>query len=1256
MSNAGLEVLKSRLTRRSLIAVAVLLSMLLGFAILFWGLGQPRVFTWVAQKAATLSGGRLVLNGVAGDLWNRISIAKLYYEDDQRIIKVSALSLDWRGRALLERHLRVTRLRWQDARYESKSVNEPPPTLPASLRLPFDVRIDSVEGPLTFVTAGIPLRFDAIVLGLNQRGELYQLRLERVETPFGMLAGNVNLAADPPFDLAGRLSIKGERTDIRYGGGFEIGGMLEQIRVSGMLTAERQQITASAIVHPFSAIALRHFEAKALAFDPSSWRKSWPKAEIDLETVATFAEHGKAEATFRLINRAAGRIDEARLPLREATGLASGSIAAGSFREVAIDLGKAGAFTGSGGWADGSWRLALNTSRLNAKALHKQLITTRLAGSLIVSGDQQAQHVVAKLAQPDYALALEGAKRGDQLEITNATLLAKTARLQATGQLGLIGRRSFKLETRLAHFNPKRFGDFPQADINADINAHGTLADGSDARVRLKILKSTLRGYPLSGRADIAVAGLHIGNSVIDLILAGNTIRARGSMGGRNDRLKFDIAAPYLGRLGESFAGTLKAKGVLAGEWQEPSVQATVEARGLRATRAYRADRLSAEFNLAFQPNAPFAVTANAQDLKANDLEFDTLRIRSRGRTQSHRIEAALNGPQLAVTFAANGGWRKPTGWTGAIQRLTSTKPLSIEMTAPAALQIAPGQAALRGAALRVGQGALVLKSLTWREGVLRTEGRAFALSVEALLAALRQSPPAQFPLLVDADWNLQLGDEINGFLNVARRSGDVILKQPRVLALKLNRLDLRAEARRGLITAKIDVAGEQVGQVDGNLTTRVTRQHGRWGLPGVAPLAGTLRAQSDSIAWLSAFAKDALAVDGALNASLTIGGTVSKPLLRGTAVGSQLKIALPDYGVNLHDGRLRADFVGDEMQIRQLAFSAGSGTLTASGRLGIANDRPDAMLRWTAKSLEALSSPDRQLMLSGDGSVRIVDKQIVVIGTLKADRGIIELPDADVVKLSPDIVIVGQTKVRKAKALPYAVRMELSVDLGERFVAKGRGLDAKLTGQVRVTAAGGGIPRAVGTIRIEEGSYTVYGRTLELERGTINFAGPIDNPAIHVIARRKTAQVEAGVEVTGTLANPIVRLVSTPPMQDAEILSWLVLGHGLGGSGGSELGLLQAAAGALLARGQSTTLQAKLAAATGLDEISVGTGSADFAGAVVTLGKQLSDRLYLTYEQGLAASESLLSLRYQLSDRLSLRLQGGSENALDLFYSFSYD
>lgn len=1248
--------LNSRLTRRSLIAVAVLLSMLLGFVVLFWGLGQPRVFTWVAQKAATLSGGRLMLNGVAGDLWNHISIAKLYYEDDQRIIKVRALSLDWRGRALLERHLRVIRLRWQDARYESKSADTPPPTLPASLRLPFNVSVDSIEGPLTFVTAGIPLRFDAIVLGLDQRGELYQLRVERVETPFGTLAGNVNLAADSPFDLAGRLSIKGERTDIRNGGGFEIGGTLEQIRVSGMLTAERQQITASAIVKPFSAIALRHFEAKALGFDPSIWRKSWPKAAIDLQSAATFAEHGKAEAAFRLLNRAPGRIDEARLPLREATGFASGSIAAGSFREVVVDLGKAGALTGSGGWADGSWRLALNTSRLNAKALHQQLIPTRLAGSLVVSGDKQAQHLVAKLAQADYALALEGAKRGDQLEIPNATLLAKTARLQASGRLGLVGRRSFSLETRLAHFNPRRFGDFPQADINADINTHGTLADGSDARVRLKILKSTLRGYPLSGSADIAVAGSRIGNSVIDLILAGNKMRARGSMGGRDDRLRFDIDAPQLGRLGRNFAGTLKAKGVLAGEWQEPSVQASVEARGLRATRAYRADRLSAEVDLAFQPNAPFAVTANARGLKANDFEFDTLRIRSTGRTQSHRIEAALNGPQRAVTFAANGGWRKPTGWTGEIQRLTSTKPLGIEMTAPATLQIAPGQGTLRGAALRVGQGTLVLKTVAWREGLLRTEGRASALSIEALLAALRQSPPAQFALLVDADWDLELGDEINGSLHASRRSGDVILKQPRVLALKLNRLDLRAEARGGLISAKIDVAGEQVGRVAGNLTTRVRRQHGRWGMPGGAPLAGALRAQSDSIAWLSAFAKDALAVDGALNGSLKIGGTLSKPLLRGTVLGSQLKIVMPDYGINLDDGRLVADFVGDEMHIRQLAFSAGSGTLTASGRLGIANDRPDAMLRWAADSLEALASPDRQLVVSGDGSVRVVDKQIIVIGSLKADRGIIELPDADVVKLSPDIVIVGRTKEKKAKALPYAVRMELSVDLGERFVAKGRGLDAKLTGQVRITAAGGGMPRAVGTIRIEKGSYTVYGRTLELERGTINFAGPIDNPAIHVIARRRTAQVEAGVEVTGTLDNPIVRLVSKPPMQDAEILSWLVLGRSLGDSAGSELGLLQAAAGALLARGQSTTLQAKLAAATGLDEISIGTSGSDFAGAVVTLGKQLSERLYLTYEQGLATSGSLLSLRYQLSDRLSLRSQGGSQNALDLFYSFSYD
>jgi translocation and assembly module TamB len=58
----------------------------------------------------------------------------------------------------------------------------------------------------------------------------------------------------------------------------------------------------------------------------------------------------------------------------------------------------------------------------------------------------------------------------------------------------------------------------------------------------------------------------------------------------------------------------------------------------------------------------------------------------------------------------------------------------------------------------------------------------------------------------------------------------------------------------------------------------------------------------------------------------------------------------------------------------------------------------------------------------------------------------------------------------------------------------------------------------------------------------------------------------------------------------------------------------------------------------------------------VVTLGKRIGSRLFVSYEQGVRGLYNLLRIQYALSRRLSLRAQSGSDNAVDLLFSYSFD
>ncbi|MEG1329630.1 MAG: translocation/assembly module TamB domain-containing protein, partial [Janthinobacterium sp.] len=170
------------------------------------------------------------------------------------------------------------------------------------------------------------------------------------------------------------------------------------------------------------------------------------------------------------------------------------------------------------------------------------------------------------------------------------------------------------------------------------------------------------------------------------------------------------------------------------------------------------------------------------------------------------------------------------------------------------------------------------------------------------------------------------------------------------------------------------------------------------------------------------------------------------------------------------------------------------------------------------------------------------------------------------------------------------------------------------------------------------------------------------DNPSLNILAVRKRPEgealsetnVEAGVEVRGTAQAPTAKLVSTPSVSDSDKLAWLILGHGAETAAGDEMALLTTAAGALFG-GSGGGLQGKLANSLGLDEVGLSQAQG-LESTVVTVGKRLSSRAYLTFEQGTSTATSLVKLRYKLNRRITLQFQTGTNNALDVLYTWAFD
>ena len=234
-----------------------------------------------------------------------------------------------------------------------------------------------------------------------------------------------------------------------------------------------------------------------------------------------------------------------------------------------------------------------------------------------------------------------------------------------------------------------------------------------------------------------------------------------------------------------------------------------------------------------------------------------------------------------------------------------------------------------------------------------------------------------------------------------------------------------------------------------------------------------------------------------------------------------------------------------------------------------------------------------------------------------------------------------------------------VTLNLGRDFALQGFGITTRLEGelQVRGSSVASAPPRITGEVRTVQGRYRAWGQALNVETGIARFNGPYNNPSLEILAIRPNIAVRAGVKVTGSAQAPRVRLFSDPDLPDAEILSWVVVGRSTAG-GGAEAALLQQAALALLGGQGGGT--GSIAQRLGVDEIGFkgpGNGNGeDAGGAAITLGKRLSSKLYVTYEQSLSGAMGAIYIFYDLTKRLTLRGQTGSQSAVDIIYTVDKD
>ena len=459
----------------------------------------------------------------------------------------------------------------------------------------------------------------------------------------------------------------------------------------------------------------------------------------------------------------------------------------------------------------------------------------------------------------------------------------------------------------------------------------------------------------------------------------------------------------------------------------------------------------------------------------------------------------------------------------------------------------------------------------------------------------------------------------------------------------------------------------------------------------------------------LESFTTKVRAAGGTFEVNAELAGRTGAATLDGRLTVKQGSVTLPDAGITLREINADLRARNDTVRIDTLTMVSGpqlSDRFSASGWIArpFNADSVSFDLAMAAREFHAIGNRAlADLFITADVTWRGTDQASSATGAVVVDRGTIALPETsdkelfsveDWRELGIDSALVGSLGLLPTPATRFVRGLSaenVSVVMGNDVWLRSKDVDIKLTGAVNLTVA-----RAdrfsedqlalTGDLQTERGTYRLnvspLQRTFQVQSGLLRFNGdPGFNPAMDIRAVYTSRSINAtyggrndvrvGVHITGTLANPAIDLYAADSLlglSQSDLLSYVLfdqpsfsVGSGTSSAMALLLGTFTSFASSYAARyasGLVDFVQLQTSSQGGAQQLgdifSVG-------GAQLAIGKQMSDRLFISLTSGLCqflpssttASPSLLS---SIGVKLEYQFGRTSRSGVAAAYEPSFD
>jgi translocation and assembly module TamB len=380
--------------------------------------------------------------------------------------------------------------------------------------------------------------------------------------------------------------------------------------------------------------------------------------------------------------------------------------------------------------------------------------------------------------------------------------------------------------------------------------------------------------------------------------------------------------------------------------------------------------------------------------------------------------------------------------------------------------------------------------------------------------------------------------------------------------------------------------------------------------------------------------------VKGRVVVDLAVRGTLGEPRVEGS-----VRVAdgeLQDYALGVQLTKIDAQIEATGETFRIVAFNAhaGSGTVAATGTVGMfATGRP-IDVKFTARNATPLSTDlltanlDADIRLFGPSQTRLD-----ATGSIDVHRAEIKIPKA----LPPDVAVLDVRRPGQKPPSPSAagpvIGLDLKVDAPRAVFVRGRGLDAETGGELHVTGTSAA-PQIAGGFDMRRGTFDLGGASLKFTSGKVSFNGTglsqkID-PTLDFVAESTSNNITAKLTVTGYADAPRIALTSTPDLPQDEILARLLFGTSAKDLTPLQLAQIASAIAAISGvGGDGFNPLAAVQKSLGLDRLS--TGSTPTGGTTVEAGRYVAERVYVGAKQNTQGGTQA-QVQFDLTKNLKLQ------------------